>query len=276
MKNTIRWLSYISVACALHLPSYAAQESDSLAAYWPMTGDGREWSLVGADSAHGAPRGNTTMRVTAKGAGPKQVELWFSNKPGQAPGASDVERYELCDAPGGDAWLFLDAYFDAVGGRIEKRHPVNASRILFTPDDGKPVDLIANGTYARCGGRGQPYLLWDSALAKYRIQVWGGLDENRRFRWYWDATVYRPAPVTNTCIQPPNTVDAVRVREAWWSNFKDPHGKWGLGSGDLGPDGTPTGTNVRPGRTVWHAKGQTPYYLIGPGDGGRFGSCTLQ
>lgn len=81
-----------------------------------------------------------------------------------------------------------------------------------------------------------------------------------------EATVSRPALVTNTCLSPGRSAKAIKVQEAWWSNFTGA-GKWSLGSGDVNSDGLPTGTGVAYGRTVWHAQGQLPYYLTGSADG---------
>lgn len=250
----------------------ALAAGDSLEDYWPIHGPDHEWTVVGADRAH--PR--VTMNVTTKRTGPDQVELRFSGKSEQAPGASDVEQYVLCNAPGGRAWIMLEAYVNLKGSQVVSSHPVRATKILFTPDGDREYDLIANGTYQRCGNKGQPYLLWDSVPKKYRIQVWGELTENSKFKWYWDAEVHSPGPVTNTCSQPEQTVSAVKVEEAWWSNFGVPTGKWGMGGGEINPDGLPSGSQVKYGRTVWHAKGQLPYYLIGPPGGKSIGSCVAR
>jgi hypothetical protein len=216
------------------------------------------------------------MSVANKNAGANQFDMWFSDKPGQPPGSSDVERYEYCSNPGGLPWLFLDSYINAVYGKLERVHPVQSARVLFTPNNGKPIDLVADGTYARCGNKGQPYLLWNQNLDSYRMQVWGNLTENPKWKWYWDATITKPAAVTNDCVKPAQTVKAIKVREAWWNNFKAPEGRWDLGSGDMGVDGLPTGANVKYGRTVWHAQGQLPYYLVGRPDGRTTDQCVIQ
>ena len=62
---------------------------------------------------------------------------------------------------------------DAVQGKLERFHPVQSTQIIFTPDHGQAEDLVEDGTYARCGNKGQPYLLWNQNIPSYRIQVWG-------------------------------------------------------------------------------------------------------
>ena len=207
------------------------------------------------------------MTVLNKDTGANQIELWFSNKPGQKVGESDVERYAYCSNPGNEPWLFLIEYVNAKQDKLGPIHPVQSTRILFTPDQGHTVDLIADGTYAQCGNKGQPYLLWNQKLDKYRIQVWGFLTKNPKRKWYWDATVYKPSPVAVSCLKSAGPIKAIKVQEAWWSNFSVPMGTWSLGAGDLGGEGLPTGGNVVYGRSVWHAQGQIPYFLTGGPDG---------
>jgi hypothetical protein len=262
----------LMVASSMMIASGYAADDETLAGYWPMHTSHRRWSLINSRESD-STSAKATLSVTSWDAGPNQVEVWFSDKPGQAAGVSDVERYEYCANPGGRAWLFLRAYINVVPGKPNVSHPVQSTRILFTPHGQPTIDLIEDGTYARCGGNGQPYLLWNQDLDSYRIQVWGVLSENPKWKWYWDATVTRPAPITNDCLKPPQTVKAIRVQEAWWNNFSVPAGTWSLGSGDMAANGLPAGTNVRNGRTVWHAQGQMPYYLIGPPDGRTVGQC---
>ncbi len=256
-------------------PVLANEKEETLEVYWPIHAPERSWNVIDiTDKDSFDPRKRLT--VTNKTVGENQIELWFSNKPGQAVGSSNVELYEYCENPGRRPWLFLNSYMDAVQGKLERFHPVQSTRIIFTPDHGQAEDLVEDGTYARCGNKGQPYLLWNQNIPSYRIQVWGFLTENPKWKWYWDATITKPAPVINQCIKPPKTVKAMKVQEAWWNNFKVTEGTWDQGSGDMGRNGLPAGTNVTYGRTVWHAEGQQPYYLIGPPDGNRFNQCSTK
>jgi hypothetical protein len=264
----------LSVLVAIY-PAFANEKEETLEAYWPMHGPERNWNVIeisDKDSLEPKKR----LSVTNKPVGENQIELWFSNKPGQADGSSDVELYEYCRNPGGRPWLFLNSYINAVQGTLARFHPVQSTRILFTPDHRQAEDLVADGTYDRCGNKGQPYLLWNQNIQSYRIQVWGFLTENPKWKWYWDATINKPAPVTNECIKPAQTVKAIKVQEAWWNNFKATEGTWNLGNGDIARDGLPMGTNVRYGRTVWHAEGQQPYYLIGPPNGNWANQCSTK
>jgi hypothetical protein len=256
-------------------PMVAGAEQGTLEDYWPLSSPPRSWTLINANEKDSsAPK--IRMSVANQNVGTNQFELWFSNKPGQAAGASDVELYRYCGNEGGRPWLFLDSYINAVNGKRERFHVVRSIRILFTPANKPTIDLVADGTYARCGNKGQPYLLWNQDLNSYRIQVWGGLSENPKWKWYWDATIAKSAPVTNDCLKPVQTVNAIKVQEAWWNNFKAPEGNWNQGTGDMGADGLPTGRNVSYGRTVWHAQGQVPYFLTGRPDGRTVGQCANQ
>jgi hypothetical protein len=179
----------------------------------------------------------------------------------------------------GRSWIFFDEYRSGKGAAQWISRPVNSSRILLTVDGGTPVDLIADGTYAGCGNTGQPYLMYSASVQKYRLQIWGYLANNPKYKWYWDATVSKPTVITNDCFHPSQTVSALKVQEAWWSNFaalngNPNNGGWTMGSsGNIGQDGMPDGTEVRDGRTVWHADGQIPYYEIGSPDGGTVRKC---
>jgi hypothetical protein len=260
---------------ALNTFAFSYENEETLEAYWPTHAPQKSWRII-ASSEKDAAKPNTIMSIANRNTGTTQFELWFSNKPGQPSGSSDVELYEYCSNPGGQPWLFLDSYINAVDGTRERFHPVTSTRILFTPDKEDPLDLIADGTYAKCGNKGQPYLLWKQNLDSYRIQVWGFLAENPKWKWYWDATVTKAAPVTNNCLQQPQSVKAIRVQEAWWNNFKEPAGHWDLGRGDTSVDGLPNGASVRYGRTVWHAQGQIPYFLIGKPDGRAANQCVKE
>jgi hypothetical protein len=270
MKRVKPLFSVISLY--LCIAAIAGANEETLEGYWPIHAPQRGWDLIDySDKDLSGPR--IRMTVISKNLGPNEFELWFSNKPGQAVGSSDVERYEYCNNPNGPSWLFLESYINAEQGRLLHIHPVQSTRILFAPYNEKTLDLMADGTYARCGNKGQPYLLWNQDLESYRIQVWGYLTENPKWKWYWDATVTKPASITNDCLKAAQTVKAIKVQEAWWNNFKAMAGTWNLGAGDMGGDGLPTGTNVKYGRTVWHAQGQLPYFLIGRPDGKAVGQC---
>jgi hypothetical protein len=275
MHKHNRCLKIFFVALLSLTPGFLLAEEETLELYWPLQSPGREWILI-AKKDKDLAKPTTQMKVINKDALGKQVELWFSDKPGQPVKTSDVERYVYCGNPGGDPWLFLLTYIDVGKGAADRSHPVQATRILFTPENGSTVDLIAEGTYGRCGGKGQPYLRWNLNLETYRIQVWGTLIENPKWKWYWDATVSKPAPVTNDCLTPAQTVKALKVQEVWWSNFKVEKGKWGMGAGDVDGEGLPTGAHIVYGRTVWHAQGQLPYYLIGRPDGKTINWCVHQ
>ena len=246
--------------------------------FWTPGAPTREWRLVDhADPAE--PR----MTVTHTRTGEDAFALWFSGKPGQEGGLFNVEEFRLVrgDADpggaggpggsGGGSWVWLDRYVDhdaSTGSWVE--HPVFSHRILFTPAGGETRDLVADGTYARGGGRGQPYLLADPRPARYRIQVWGTIAQEdpavARWHWYWDAEVESGVTVVNPALGPA-PLPALRVREAWWHNF-DGEGVWSApGGGEVGASGTPTGAGVRPFRTVWHAGEMVPYCVIGTPEG---------
>jgi hypothetical protein len=262
-----RLLLIAIVALALVTPHVVRATDETLDTYWPIHSTQRSWDLIGSRQRE-LPESKTLMTVTNKMLGENQIELWFSNKQGQVDGQSDIERYQYCANTGGHPWLFLTEYIDKKPGKPIIEHPVASTRILFTPNNGKTYDLVANGTYVRCGSKGQPYLFWDVSLDVYRIQVWGYLTENaKQFKWYWDATVSKPATIANDCVTPSQTVRAIKVQEAWWNTFGVPSGKWDLGSGEIGSDGLPTGNGTAYGRSVWHAQGQLPYYLTGSPDG---------
>jgi hypothetical protein len=270
MKGGMLPISLISLGLCTSFFSSANEET--LQEYWPFHAAQRSWDLID-NSDKDLPESKTKMSVLNKNLGPTEFELWFFNKPGQAVGSSDVERYAYCGNSRGPPWLFLETYINAEQGKRLRFHPVQSTRIRFTPHNKQTLDLMADGTYARCGNTGQPYLLWNQDLDSYRIQVWGYLNENPKWKWYWDATVTEPEAITNNCLKPAQTVRAIKVQEAWWNNFKAAAGTWDLGTGDMGGDGLPAGTNVNYGRTVWHAQGQLPYFLIGRPDGRTVGQC---
>jgi hypothetical protein len=232
-----------------------------LGEFWPLNAPASKWTLVTYSDIHSA---NPVIRMSVENENVSSREfiLWFSNKKGQVPGERDGEDYRLCNTPEG-AWLYLDAYIKSAPSKPRLRHDVVSDRILYSPSDGPPADLIHDGSYRAAGGIGQPYLLWSDAPPRYRIQVWGHLTENSRFRWYWDATVTKSKEVIDDALDPGKKVQAVKVQEAWWDSFKSRSGAWNLGSGATNPqDGTPTGRGVIYGRTVWHGAGHVPYLMI--------------
>lgn len=239
----------------------AADSANELRDFWPLDASPRTWNLVRRDELH-TPHPEIRMTVVNETLRPGVFMLWFSHKHGQPAGKRDGEQYRLCKTAG-LSWLYLDAYIDAFAGKPPIRHDVVSDRIVFTPATSTPQDLIADGSYAACGETGQPYLVWSGGPASYRIQVWGHLTENAKFRWYWDATVTHADRVVNDGLAPGREQPALRVEEAWWCSFKNPNGQWELGTG--GSDtktGAPTGTGVTYGRTVWHGTGQLPYTMI--------------
>jgi hypothetical protein len=232
-----------------------------LGEFWPLDAPSRKWNLIACSAIH-SPHPEVRMSVQNETIGPGKFILWFSHKEHQRTGERDGESYRLCKTAR-STWLYFDAYIKSSPGKQSLRHNVVSDRILFTPSGGDQVDLIANGDYRASGALGQPYLLWSNAPPNYRIQVWGHLTENPRFRWYWDASVTRSDHVVDQALRPGRKVEAVRVEEAWWDSFKNPSGAWDLGKGSTDPhDGTPTGSEVTYGRTVWHGAGQIPYLMI--------------
>jgi hypothetical protein len=244
----------------------ARDGTNCLGRYWPLSGPQRGWRLVDH-----ASRTQHMMTVTHTQVDETSFRMWFSDKPGQPAGKYSIEQFRYCRNAGGDPWLWLDKYIDYDRNKNEwVEHSIQSTKILFTPHGGTTQDLIANGTYKRCGGRGQPYLLFNPRFTQYRIQVWGTVDKDKyprsNWQWYWDATVYAAEDIRNDCLKPEKTVKAIKVKEAWWENFKG-KGAWsGVGRGTVDESGLPTGEKVKPFRTVWHAEGKLPYYVIGTPD----------
>ena len=232
-----------------------------LDAYWPLDAPQRRWTLADC-----ADKSKHMMTVANARADSDAFRLWFSGKPGQNDSDVNIEEFRHDARTGG--WLWLDKYIDHnrdSGAWIE--HSIQSEKIRFTPPGGAARDLIAEGTYARAGGFGQPYLLLDGARGRYRIQVWGTIGRDQypdsNWQWYWDATVYPAEAIYNGHMKWRKPAQAIKVKEAWWDNFAGP-GQWtGAGSGAIGEDGRPTGERVVPFRTVWHADGQIPYYMTG-------------
>ena len=81
-------------------PVLANEKEETLEVYWPIHAPERSWNVIDiTDKDSFDPRKRLT--VTNKTVGENQIELWFSNKPGQAVGSSNVELYEYCENPGG-------------------------------------------------------------------------------------------------------------------------------------------------------------------------------
>jgi len=238
----------------------AKSNQAQLGSFWPVDAASKKWTLISAlDRIKPQPR--ILMSVTNEPVGNGTFILWFS-KPEFAQGYRNGERYRVC-SQSRTAWLYFDSYINAPAGSPAVDRPVQSDKIIYTPAGGQAVDLLANGDYARCGGMGQPYLMW-AVDGTYRIQVWGHMVRNPKFRWYWDATVSGPEYITTECSDPPRRESAIRVREAWWSNFHEVSGKWTLGSGGVSAaEMLPTGENILYGRTVWHGAHQIPYLMIG-------------
>ncbi len=256
--------------------SQGASDDDSILKYWPIDAPSRHWDLF--ETRNGANSDHVALSISNQTLGKGRFVLWFS-KPVQAvAGATNGEEYRYCYAMG-RAWIFLEEYLSGTGAGQWAKRPVKSSRILLTVDNGAPEDLMANGTYAGCGSTGQPYLFASRTVQKYHLQVWGYMTNNPRYKWYWDAYVSKPNLMTNSCLRPPQTVNALKVQEAWWSNFAEMNGNantagWTVGSsGNLGTDGIPDGTGVNAFRTVWHAEGQIPYYSTASPDGGTIRRC---
>jgi hypothetical protein len=244
--------------------------------YWPIDAPPRHWAL--ADLTEAANATQPPLFISNESLGRGTFILWYSNPERQITKTSNGEEFRSCNSKG-RSWIFFDEYLTRSSSGSLTSRPVKSSRIVLTVDGGKSVDLIADGTYAGCGSIGQPYLFSSNAIATYRLQVWGYMANNPKYKWYWDAAVSKPALITNSCLHPPQTLTAMKVQEAWWSNFavlngRSSNGGWTLGSsGNLGPDGMPDGIDVKDFRTVWHAEGQIPYFATGTPDGSKMRRC---
>lgn len=254
------------------------EESDDrdILKYWPIDAPPRHWTLLELTEATYANKG--ALSISNESLGDGKFILWYSNPERQITRTFNGEEFRYCTSKG-RAWVFFDEYLTRNSSGLLTSRPVKSSRIMLTIDGGKSADLIADGTYAGCGSSGQPYLFSSNTIATYRLQVWGYLANNPKYKWYWDAVVKKPALITNKCLHPPQTLRAMKVQEAWWSNFaalngKSNNGGWTVGSsGSLGPDGMPDGNEVKDFRTVWHAEGQIPYYSTGSPDGKKVRRC---
>ncbi len=238
-------------------PNGATGGDDTLAAYWPFGMAPRTWTLVNR-------QGRPAMHVTYASPTPDTLDLIFTHEAREAlnGGGFNAGRQRFCENAG-NPFLFLDGYAGVnADGSIRQQHPVTSTRLILTPQGGRPIDLIADGTYARCGNAGQPYLRWDLDIQHYRLQAWGTLTGHPRQRWYWDVMVDGPVTLANDPCHFQRQLTAIKVQEAWWSDFRRGEGHWNPGSGAIGPDGMPTGANVVYGRTDWHAKGHMPWYMV--------------
>ena len=241
-------------------PNGASGGDDTLAPYWPFGMAPRSWSLVNL-------RGEPAMTVTYASRDPNHLDLIFTHAARAATNGggfnAGVQRY--CDNAG-NPFLFLDGYAGfGADGSMRQQHPVTSSRLILTPQGGRPIDLIADGTYARCGNTGQPYLRWKLDLPRYRLQAWGYVTGHPEHRWYWDVMVNGPVVMPNDPCRFQRQLTAIEVQEAWWSDFRG-GGHWNPGSGAIGPDGAPSGADVVYGRTDWHAKGHMPWYMVTSGN----------
>jgi len=252
-------LQTVLAQSASNPPATPTASNNTLSAYWPFGTAPRTWSLVNK-------RGVPSMTVTNATTGPGKLDLVFTHaaRVTQNGGGFNAGVQRYCDNAG-DPFLFLDGYaaFTA-NGSISQQHSVTSTRLILTPEGGRPIDLIADGTYARCGNKGQPYLRWNLDMPSYRLQAWGYVTGHMENRWYWDVTVSAPKTFAkDPCgLQPQLT--AIAVQEAWWSNFNGT-ARWGYGSGSTGANGIPTGANVTYGRTDWHSKGHMPWYMVTSG-----------
>lgn len=268
--RTIERMKILAVStlflCCTVASARAQHEHPRLDRYWPLDAPQRGWRLV----SHGE-RSRHMMTVTHTNVGEGCFWMWFSDKPGQADGLFHVEQFTYRENRGGMPWLWLDKYINVDDLTKERsEHAVFSTRILLTPAGGETHDLVADGTYDRCGARGQPYLLFDPPWPTYRLQVWGTIGEKEKpdskYHWYWDATVHAADTIHSGCTDPPMPRQAIKVKEAWWCDFTG-EGKWTApGDGSLDQRGFPTGDNIKPFRTVWHADGKLPYFLIGTPD----------
>ena len=275
MTHRTVWLAILCLAAvtvqfqtsAISAQAANLQSTGYLESYWPVDIGPRQWQVVRrGQSSDGSPR--TTMTLRNQPIGALSFILWFS-RPGQPKFAENGEQYHVCLSHRG-SWLYFDQYIDLEPNIPTKHHLVRADKIIYTPDGEGPIDMIGNGQYSDCGASGQPYLRWDGPKRAYKLQVWGHLANNPNLKWYWEASVKPDDSVLNDCVQPPRSFPAVRVQEAWWSNFKGPArtGRWTIGKGDVIPgEGIPSGQGVTYGRTVWHGSNKLPYMAIGTKDG---------
>jgi hypothetical protein len=251
-------------AHAQESPRIEKAGEESLASYWPFGVPPKTWRLTNK-------AGRAALIVTHVTSAPNTLDLIFRRplnpEVDYGGGGFHTGHQRYCEN-NGDPYLFLDQYIGLkADGRVHERHHIVSSRLILTPQGGAPIDLIANGTYARCGNTGQPYLRWNLDVHRYRLQAWGSLAENSRYRWYWDIDVTAPVQATNTCVSPQEQFVAIEVQEAWWTNFDKKKMGWSIGGGRVGTDQEPTGERVTYGRVDWHAKGHMPWYMVKSAEG---------
>ena len=267
-KPLVAVCASIVLVSTLAVPSTCRGDGYSIMDFWPTDDLRSGWDLVQSDKPE-------LLRMTVANTPSEDSTflMWFFNKTGQKQGRYDLERFRLCENTGHNQWLWLDSYlnFDERTDELDS-HSIQSTEIVFTPGDGsQSYDLIANGTYDRCGGAGQPYLISALGLTSYRIQAWGTINKieypNRRDLWYWDATVQSPHTIEDPC-NPGQFVTAIKVEEAWWQSFQDQEPGWAPGaSGEVDEEGIPTGEGVKPFRAVWHAQGGFPYFAVSNAEG---------
>ena len=249
----------LQAAFAQNAPNGTTGGDNTLAAYWPFGMVPRTWSLIDR-------QGSEAMAVTYASRDPNHLDLIFTHaaRASQNGGGFNAGVQRYCDNAG-TPFLFLDGYaaFNP-DGSLNQQHPVTSTRLILTPKGGQPIDLIANGTYERCGNMGQPYLRWNFDIRSYRLQAWGYVTGNLNSRWYWDVTVDGPLTLPRDPCGLQRQLTGIRVQEAWWSSFNGV-ATWNPGSGVIGPDGVPTGAGVAYGRTDWHSKGHLPWYMVTSG-----------
>jgi hypothetical protein len=231
----------------------------NLSNFWPINSGRKSWSLIYVSERH---TNSPVVRMTVENepVSNNKVMLWFSHKVDQAPGQRDGELYRICQSTT-FSWLFLDGYTKS-SDTLD--HPLTTTRAVLTIAGKPPIDVLSEDEYAKCGAMGQPYLIWERAPPRYRIQVWGYLTNEPRYKWYWDALMIHVVDVTDECLMPTKQREAVEVQEAWWDTFKERTGTWALGAGETTTE--PTGNNVHYGRTVWHGSDQLPYLMTGGAD----------
>ncbi len=247
----------LQAALAQTGPYVPREGNGTLNTFWPFGMAPRTWSLTGQ-------RNQPAMNVSFVNPSPGKLDLIFTHSARVAQGFegfnASPQRYCAND---GDPYLFLDGYTDLnADGSINQQTSVTSTKLILTPEGGQPIDLIADGTYARCGNVGQPYLRWDLNITSYRLQAWGYTNSNTRDQWYWDAQVTGPFVMQQDPCNPKAKPTVIAVQEAWWSNFNGSATGWTLGSGSMDSDGVPSGDDVVYGRTDYHADGHLPWYIV--------------
>jgi hypothetical protein len=248
-------------------PSATSPVLGQLDRFWPYGAGPRVFTLF--DNYSGAEQ----MKVGSTPIDQDRFLMWF-NKAWEPRNNWDLEQFRYCHNDGANPWLFLDQYLDLVDGRWQA-HTVQTTKALFTPRGGATRNLIADGTYRRCGGHGQPYLYWKQNGTSYHLQVWGTINKDKHpssnWLWFWDLHISKPIQKSFDCLGQVQTVKAVKQTESWWDNFSG-KGQWWLAdtmgtTGAVDSNGVPTGHSITPSRTIWHADGQLPYVMTETRDG---------